>query len=130
MINKKSLLLFSTTGFIVLVLSTIISVYGLCLQRYFCSRPHDDSLASLLLIFFPLFLFSLITYKMNDGAYSVWFKFSRIWVPLTIILVALAPEYSNSFFPIIKGNVSFFLSFIFALVSLIIVVTKQLELKR
>ncbi|MHB0865686.1 MAG: hypothetical protein ACYC1Y_02190 [Minisyncoccota bacterium] len=75
----------------------------------------------------PLFLFSLITYKMRDEVYRAWLRFASVWIPLSMLGILLAPEYSEQFlpmFPVVKGTVAFFSSLLFFTISLFIVVWK------
>ncbi|MCX6790096.1 MAG: hypothetical protein NTV60_01050 [Candidatus Kaiserbacteria bacterium] len=76
----------------------------------------------------PLFIFSLITYKMRDDVYRVWIRFSCAWIPLSMILIFVSPEYSGGFgiplYSMTKGSVAFMSSLLFVLISLLIVVWK------
>lgn len=82
-----------------------------------------DMLSDAMLIFFPiipLFIFSLITYKMRDEIFQSWWRFARIWVPISMILILLTPSYTHNWmFPIMKSNVALLLSAIFIIASLI-----------
>jgi len=76
-------------------------------------------------IFIPIFLFSLITYKMRNEIFRVWMKLTYIWLPLTLILVFIAPEYQNSWLPIYeKSFVSFVMSSLYVIISLILIIAK------
>ena len=125
--GKRNILSISFLGLLVFIFSVYISVNGLCEYKYICSRLHDDSFMAIFLVFLPFFLFSLITYKMKDNIFQTWFKFARIWVPLTILLVILSPEYGNSLLPVEKGTVSFFMSALFLIISLIIIAYKSFQ---
>ena len=39
--------------------------------------------------FLPLFLFSLITYKMREEVFLAWWNFARWWVPVIIVVTFL-----------------------------------------
>lgn len=124
MITKRNVFWIGFIGTIVFFISTYLSVNGLCNYKYFCNRAHDDTLMIFSLTFLPIFLLSLITYKMRDEVYRAWFKFARIWVPLSIFLILISPEYGHSLFPIDKGRVSLTMSVLFLLISLILIVIK------
>ena len=82
-------------------------------------------------IFIPLFLFSLITYKMREEVYQAWFRFVCWWIPLSVLLIFIAPEYSHDWlYPIEKGSVALLTSAIFLIVSLLIIVAKYISLRR
>ena len=72
-----------------------------------------------------LFILSLITYWMREEVYRAWFKFARWWIPLSMVLILISPEYSHDWmYRIEKGTVAFATSLIFVIVSLIIIITK------
>ena len=128
--KKSNVLIIGTTGSLILFYVAYISINGLCIYKYLCSRLHDDSMMAVFLPFIPLFLLSLVTYKMRDETFHVWLKFTYVWVPLTIILTFLSPEYGNSLLPIEKSSVSFTMSLLFLFISLIIIISKSLSLRK
>lgn len=78
----------------------------------------------------PLFILSLITYKMRGEVYSAWLKFTYVWIPLTMFMILIAPEYGNAFLPIEKGTVAGFFSLLYILISLIIIIWKYFATRR
>ena len=77
---------------------------------------------------FPLFLFSLLTYFMKEEVYRAWSRFALVWIPLSMLLIFLAPEYSTDWmYRIEKGSVALATSAIFAVVSLVIVGVKYFK---
>ena len=81
-----------------------------------------------LLPLIPLFFLSLITYKMRDDIYRVWLRFAYVWIPLSMLLIFLAPQYSSDWmYPIEKGTVAFFSSLLFIIISLILIASKYLS---
>ncbi|GEM_PF-690816 len=63
-----------------------------------CDIGANALIDFLLIIFFPMlpvFIFSLITYKMRDEVFEAWRNFSYWWIPLSIFLILITPE-SNS----------------------------------
>lgn len=128
--KKGTIFLLSIIGTFFLGLSTYISIFGLCSYNYVCSRPHDDSLMAIFLIFLPTLIFSLISFKMKDETFKSWSIFVYAWVPITILLVLLSPEYGNSLLPVEKGTVSFFMSILFVIVSVFIITYKHFSLKK
>lgn len=92
-----------------------------------------DPLANLIIIFIifiPLFLLSLITYKMRNEIFRAWLKFAYVWIPLTLVLTILAPEYDQSLLPITKGVVSFLMSVLFLIISFLIILIKYFSLRQ
>ena len=114
--TKKNFLFFSLIGLIVFIISFFSTQIGICKISSSCIFIFDP-IAETLIIFVPFFLLSLIIYKMRDEIFKSWLKFTYIWIPLTIILTLLAPEYSQSLLPIFtKGFISFFFSIVFLVV--------------
>ena len=129
--TKKSVLRLSIIGSLIFLTLVFISLGGYCTEyKYLCDRAHDDTLATYFFVFLLIFFISLITYKMRDEIFLSWLKFTYVWVPLTIVLTFLAPEYGNSLLPIEKGSVSFVMSFLFLLISLIIIISKSISLRK
>ena len=128
--TKKRLLIVS--GVISLTVSIInyIGVYKICLNIFECT----EILFGVMMILFPvvsLFIFSLITFKMHEEVFRSWWRFSRIWIPLSMIAIFVSPSNtSNWMFPVEKGSVAFFLSVIFVIVSACIIVYRHYKLEK
>jgi hypothetical protein len=136
MITKKTLLLVSGCLSIVLFVSNYIGTYWIC-DNFFLGGHEGscpDILYSAMMNFFPIipfFLFSIITYKMRDEVYQAWLRFAYVWIPLSMLAIFLAPEYSADWmFPIVKGTVAFFSSLLFAGISLILIIYKYFASRR
>lgn len=132
MISKKLLLVASG---IVSVSTIIVGSTGLTYDycpsiNIPCTDLVYDAIVNLL-IFIPLFLFSLITYKMRDEVYRAWLRFAYVWVPFSIVLIFLSPQYSTDWmYPVEKGTVAFLTSALFATISLILIVWKSVAIRR
>ena len=104
-------LFFPTTGF--------VGYYGGVLDQYYL----------FFLIFIPVLLFSLITYKLRDEVFGAWVKFAKWWVLGTILLVLITPAQDQSFIPLDKEMISLFSTGMFTLVSLIVIVATAVSLR-
>ncbi len=115
--------------------SGIIGAFLLLSYRYgnYALCQNDDSCAHVLhylyVLFSPvtwLFIFSLLTYRLPERYFRAWSRFALVWIPLSMILVVLAPEYiSGGLFiqigPVFtKSYVSNTSSQLFALISTLI----------
>ena len=125
--TKKNIIIISIAGVVFFCLFIFSTQIGICKVNDLLCFQRFDTFAEHILIFIPLFLLSLITYKMKDIIFQAWFKFARVWVPLSIILIILSPEYGNSLLPVEKGSVSFFMSALFLIISLIIIAYKSFK---
>ena len=110
----------------VLLLILIFGERHLCkLADNECMRRWDIVLITLVPIL-PLFIFSLITYKMREEIFRVWSMFAVIWIPLSMFLILIAPEYGNDFVPIEKGTIAFFSSVLFCIISTGLIIWKHM----
>jgi len=128
---KKKLLVLSILGVLLFDVFLTISFKGLCSFSYICDRAHDDSMVYVFFLFIPLFIFSLITYKMREGIFESWWKFARIWIPLSMLAILVAPSYTHNWiFPITKGTVAVTLSVLFVIISLVLIIWQSVKERR
>lgn len=129
--TKKTVLVASILGVVVFGFAMFTSIKGICSMDLICSRPHNNVLGPILFPVIPLFIFSLVTYKMKDEVFQLWWKFARIWTPLSMLAILIAPEYaSNILSPIEKGSVALFFSGMFILISTVLVVFQRSNLRK
>ena len=124
MVRKKYLLFFSALTSIVLVFLDFLGTDKICGGRQYtmCMQSVHSYFIVLQPVFF-LLIFSLITYWMREDEYRAWFKFARWWIPLSMILILISPEYSHDWmYRIEKGTVAFATSLLFVVISIIIVI--------
>lgn len=133
MCSKKTLLWTSGIFTIVLIVLNQVGTSTLCgliQQDTVCM----GILYGIMMGFFPvipLFILSIITYKMRDEVYRTWLRFAQWWVPLSMVLIFVAPEYSGDWmFPIVKGTVAFFSSLLFIIISLLLIAWKYFSSRR
>lgn len=136
MIGKKTLLLSSGIFTVVLYFLNYIGTYWICDHVLFVGHEGNcpSIIANGIVNFFPIvpvFFLSFITYKMREEIYWVWLRFSYVWIPISMILIFLAPEYSNDWmYPVTKGAVASFSSLLFVIISLIIIVWKYFSTRQ
>lgn len=135
-INKKALLLFSGLLSIILIIWDYLGNYFIC--DFFVKGGSATNCPFILtdigvnlFPFIPLFLLSLLTYKMRDSVYRAWLRFTLVWIPLSMLLIWIAPEYPENWMtPFAKGPVAFFSSVLFCVISGIVIVSKYLYLRK
>lgn len=137
MISKEKILTFVFGGSVlqvILILFSYSSLFESCYNNLPCREGPlnwSDAISPYVHLFIPLFLFSLITYRMREEVYQTWFRFVRWWIPLSMLLIFLAPEYSNDWmYPIEKGSIALLTSAIFCVVSLVIIAAKYISLRK
>lgn len=123
--KKNILLLVSGLVSALLVLVAIYGTYSLCSNNESCVTLLHLSFLHLLILF-PVFIFSLVTYFLSDGVFTAWYKFTRIYIPICIGLILITPEYGTGSFiyRIEKGSVAFYTSLLYFGISVIIILTK------
>lgn len=87
--TKKNVLLFSSV-YIVYFFAILIVSIG-CSSMW-CRIREDDPFGFVLITFIsiiPVFFFSLITYKMKEEVFHVWWSFARWFVPIIIVVTFL-----------------------------------------
>jgi len=97
-----------------------------CYESYLCSNFFLSIvfLGNYLLLFFPIFLFSIITYFLKDEIFKSWSKFTYVWLPLSIILTSITPDSRGGFFVSLwdPEMTAIFMTGLYALISLIIII--------
>lgn len=130
--NKLYLLFASGAATAILIVLNWIGTFKLCGGTEY--GQCMDIVYSTIVNFIPIilfFLFSLITYWIRGDIYQAWFRFARWWIPLSMILILISPEYSHDWmYPIEKGSVAFLTSVIFAIISTLIIILKYLRQSR
>ena len=121
-------------SFVLSLLLLIISIKG---TYYYCGGVYGKCVEILhlfSLVFFPvlpLFFFFLVTYFMRDEVFQSWWRFARVWVPVSMIAILLAPTYASDWmFPVDKGRIAFFTSLLFMIISLILIIRTKWKLQK
>jgi len=128
--TKKNILLIALGGTVLFFLCVFSQTFALCAEYQWSCTKKFDSVAEILQIFIPLFLLSLITYKLRNEVFRAWLMFATWWVPLTILLVTLAPSNGHSLVPIDTSRVSLFMNALFLIFSLAIIAWKYFSLRK
>lgn len=95
LMTKKIVLYVGMAGTVLLLVlfSRAVSdwLYTYCFSTGRCPNFLDyiDLVGHFLLLTPPLFLLSLITYKMRDEVFRAWWNFARWWVPVIILVTYL-----------------------------------------
>jgi|SRR3989338_4609629 len=136
MMSKKIWLLVSGIIVMLLIFWDVVGNYRLC--DFFIDNGSAGkcpstlaSLETMLLPVIPLFIFYLIVFFLKDDVYRTWSKFVIWWIPLSMLAIFMAPEYSHDWmFRVEKGSVALAMSAIFIIVSVLIIIVKYLSLKK
>lgn len=126
---RSNIIIFSFLGALFSVAIVYLGEYKFCSagNDFVCVQIFDDFGMTMFPIL-PLFLFSLITYFLPERFFITWLKFARVWIPLSMLGILLAPEYSNEFmFAITKGSVAFTMSALFCVISSAILLFKLFQ---
>ncbi len=135
-LTKKNVFIISGVGVFALLVWNYIGNYRICdiVSRNGSAGECPFVLTGAAMIFFPLFplfILSSLTYFMREEISTAWTNLAKWWVPFSMILVLISPEYSNDWmFPITKGSVAFITSVLFVLISLILITWKWFALRK
>jgi len=85
-------------------LTYLVYFFGILISDLMCHsswcRVHDDDFFGQIFFLFlpllPVFLFSLITYKMRDEVFQAWWRFARFFVPVIMLVTFLINSRSRS----------------------------------
>ena len=114
-----------------------IAGYGiplLCGEYNYTCQDRFEVLFPVLLMFFPTFVFSLITYKMREEVFRAWLRFAYWWIPVSLVFIYLAGGWSGGGFgiPAVLDQefVAIILASLFAIISLLIIAYKYFASRR
>jgi len=107
-------------------------IIGLCDKRALSCRQSLDSIGKPLEVFFfySIFPFFALLF-VKKAVYESWKKFATYFLPIAAVWVLLAPESSGGPFKIpldSRPQVIFFLSILFLIISLLIIIIKSIKL--
>lgn len=129
MINKKTVLFLSVLGSLCYaIMHVLVSVSG-CVNSLFFCNDSNLWLIDVLRLFPMLLIISLVLYKLHENIYKTWLKFTYIWLPLSVILIWMSPEYDRTMIPMDRGRVSFIMSVLFLVISIVIIIYKSVSNK-
>jgi len=123
-LTKKNVFFIALIASVIFILSAFQKELGLCGPVYNDCWDKVDLIWPPLSL--PLFLLSLITYKMRDEVFNAWMKFAIWFVPLTMFLTFITPDSSGSLgLPAFgKGVVAFLLTALFTIISILIILVR------
>jgi len=90
---KRIVLGVGVAGTSLIVFLTLLAIGSdFCEKNIFCGNilnfindlVRDKLIYSLIFLSLPIFLFSLLTYRLHDSVFHAWFNFARWWVPVII----------------------------------------------
>lgn len=101
----------------------------ICMDGWFASIAHDyvvcnhvvDDMTAVLLLAFPVFLFSAILFGLADNIFRAWSRFVLLWIPLSTVLLYLSPRDADMFTDFSRESNAWRLTILFALISVLIV---------
>lgn len=132
--TKKRVLIVGLAGTVSIAAVAFLSLSGYCYEHGACVSFFESfdpwSFVDYILFTPPLFLLSLITYKMREEVFVAWMKFSQWWLPLSFIAVLITPRSSGGFIEVaLKETLSFICAVAFLLISLILIAYKSYKLR-
>ncbi|HUO56370.1 MAG TPA: hypothetical protein VMU27_02980 [Candidatus Paceibacterota bacterium] len=132
MISKKLVVIISG------VVSGALVMSGQIASSYMCGNYNGDclgnleNLASIATPFVPLFFVSIVASFMQEEVFRLWIKFVYVWLPFSIFLIFISPQYGQGHFITISPKAGAFWEMVLVLimVSALIFVFKSIAVAR
>lgn len=128
---------FTTSKLTILLISLLVAGYGLvtaCAPDVVflsCHSYFTDIPFTVWSIALAVFLVSLFMIFLREEIFRAWIKFVLCFIPIYIILVFYAPDYSNDLiFALDKKRTALLLARLFFIVSLLIIAIKSWRLRK
>lgn len=120
-------------------LSLLISAlsFSICYSplEYICYPSQFEGI--MLGIFFfasAIFVFSIILIFFRDEVFRSWFRFTKYFIPIALVLILISPNSSGGFLVGFGGpdkeETTYWMTLIFSLVSIILITVKYFRRKR
>ncbi len=128
--------LFSVLGIVIGYAIFYPYQYGLCnaslKEICFFSNFKKTFAEPLVLISFSFSAVSAFLFFINDTIFKKWLRFGIIWIVLSFVFILISPERSGGFGPSLnptKELVSIWMSSLFVIISLAIIIREKLKLR-
>lgn len=132
---KKILILLITTSIIGLIISIIFGLsekLGICQPKEWgCIEPLEIVAEPLFFLSIPFLLVIIILFFRPKETFDVWKKFAIIFLPLSIILIAITPVTSyDMMFDYNKEKITWIMSGLFFVISLMVIIINIIKRKK
>ena len=124
-ITKKNLIIVS------FLLGSLAFFFGYIsdANKCFLAYKQCESVAFPLLIFVPVFFLSIIFFFTEESTFFSWKKFLTWWIPISLVLITLAPLSPVDFSPIYKKTVFWFMGVGMVVISFVLIFFNSLKNK-
>ncbi len=133
-LTKKSVLTISIFGSGVCAYLLYGVITHLCYEQWaWCKnlwRPVNDIVLPILFLFPIMLIIQLVIWRAREEVSATWIKFLSWWVPLSIILILIAPKGKSMFFPSMKEFFGLLMPALFLIISLILIIKKLIQVRR
>ena len=136
--SKKILITFLLVGLLFLATGFLLSFpqnFGFCISDdWVCISDMSDNYGESFIFWAIYFLIAVIFVRVfNASVYTVWKKFTFVYVPLSVLLIAFVPVYCGGsyveIFCLNKENSTWLTSIGFLVITLILIISKKLKSK-
>jgi hypothetical protein len=130
--TKKISLILGVIFSVLFFLSAYQKNMGLCGSNYNQCWKVADILWPVFLFGLPVFLLTLVSYRMNDQVLQSWWHFAYWWIPISVLFIVTTPSVNHSWavsFGPKPETVMLIASALFFAISLVIIVYKSYSLR-
>jgi len=124
--TKKNVLVISLLGSLIFF-CVLFYINNFYLKADYSCGIYCDTFWIFSLIFIPILIGSIITYKMKSYVFSNWIKFTFWFFIFSFLILLLVPFKCDVYLRICKESLTWFFSVIYSLISLILIIFKSLE---
>ena len=118
---------------ILLVSAVVLVVCYLSVKGYFGNIfifRYNDFTDSFMLLSASFLLVSLFMFSVTDSVFKKWLKFSSVWLLSSLLAIAMTPRYPRGFIDPDREQVSIWMSSLFLIISIILMIIWSIKEKR
>jgi hypothetical protein len=132
MLTKKNLLYISAIGIIVSIGAVYLAYHtpmSVCRYNEMSLRCVSSLIFLMFAIFVPIFIFSIVTYKLKEKTFISWRNFTVGYLFIYLFLIVANPWMHADYSPFEKNTVFMTLVPLYFLISLILIIYKSIKLR-
>lgn len=104
--------------------------YNQCLIVETCNNPLLQNLSTYTIFFIPVFVFSTVTYFLNEKTFLLWRKFTLWWLAISFFFISISPTELDNFFGNIKEGLALISAGGYAIFATILILVKSWKLHK
>jgi len=91
---------------------------------------YNSYVDSIMFLSLSIIAVSLVLFFINDNVFMKWFKFALGWILVSLFFISITPEYGGGFLDPDREQVSIWMSSLFLIISLILIIVWSIKEKK